>query len=123
MKKQIKEVELEIERRREEIASQKRKDTKVRPMRQGSKDENPYPQLNLDPDDPQIVKYLRYRKTFDLTRPNEMKKELTLVEETMANLRKGFNSWKGESRGYKSEIDAFRREVLMYQRLHAMLMA
>jgi len=63
----------------------------------------------LDPEDPQVVKYLRYRKTFDLNRPDELQRELILVQETMANLKKGFNSWKGESRELQREIDAFRR--------------
>jgi hypothetical protein len=40
----------------------------------------------------------------------------------MANLKKGFNSWKGDNRELQREIDAFRREIIMYEKLNAMLM-
>ena len=39
----------------------------------------------------------------------------------MANLKKGFNNWKGETHVLQKEIDAFRREILMYEKLNAML--
>lgn len=74
LQQEIKEVQRQIDERRTEIGDRKRKETKVRPERRGPKDDNPYPQLNADPDDPKVAKYLRYRKTFDLTRPNELRR-------------------------------------------------